>query len=137
MKSKTETLAEFAKNDLFARFIGIELLEISAGRALAKLEIKDSHLNGVGIAHGGAIFTLADLAFAAAANSYGDSTVAVAINVNVSYIKAAGKGTLYAEAVEISKSAKIGTYSAKITNEKGELIASFQGMGYRKSKKLQ
>ncbi len=56
----------FSARDKFAQHCGVELLEVSEGRARAKMEITEHHLNGVNITHGAAIFTLADLAFAAA-----------------------------------------------------------------------
>ena len=123
---------EFISNDRFASYLGIELLEMEEGRAKAKLDISDKHLNGISTAHGGAIFSLADLTFAAASNSYGK--IAVAINANISFFKAAGKGVLYAEAYEISRTNKLATYTINIQNSDGELIACFQGMVYRKEK---
>ena len=121
---------EFLKNDRFAAMLGIDLLEAANGKAKAKLEIKEQHLNTIDIAHGGAIFSLADFTFAAASNSHG--TVAVAINANISFVKATGKGILTAEAFEVSKNRKLATYTINVTNSKNELIASFQGMVYRK-----
>lgn len=123
-------IKEFISRDRFASWLGIELIEAGNGRAKAKLEIKDSHLNSVEIAHGGAIFSLADLAFAAASNSHGN--IAVAIHSDIYFLKSAKKGILYAEAIETSRNEKIATYTINITNEPGELIARFQGMVYRK-----
>ena len=82
------------------------------------------------IAQGGAIFTLADTAFAAASNSHG--TLAVAINVNISFLKAVVPGMLHAEAFENIVNKKIGSYTVNITDEEGDLVAVFQGMVYRK-----
>ena len=123
-----------SKHDKFAEHCGIELLEVSEGRAKAILKINRQHLNAVNIVHGGAIFTLADLVFAAASNSHGN--VAVAINVTISYLKAAAGGTLTAEAREVSRNRKLATYSIRVTDESGDLVASFQGMVYRKKDKL-
>ena len=125
-----EQIRSFLSKDQFARHNGIELLDCSKGTARAKMEIKDYHLNGVGIVHGGAIFALADFVFAAASNSHG--TVAVAINASIWYVKAASEGTLFAEAEEVSLQPKLATYSINVTNEDREIIASFQGMVYRK-----
>ena len=69
----------FVENDLFAQHVGIELIEVAPGTAKARLKVCRHHLNGVGLTQGGVVFTLADLAFAAASNAYG--FVAVAINV--------------------------------------------------------
>lgn len=121
---------DFLANDRFARDMGIVLTEVADGRAKASLRITDDHLNAAGMAQGGAIFTLADLVLAAASNSYGD--LAVTLNVNISFIKATPKGVLYAEASETSRGKRIATYTMNITNESGELIATAQGMAYRK-----
>lgn len=123
-------IRELLGKDRFAALLGIELLEASNGRAKSKMEIRDEHLNGVGIAQGGAIFTLADFTIAAAANTHGN--IAIVVNANISFIKAVEKGMLYAEAVESSKNLKTGTYNVRITNANGELIAESHGMVYRK-----
>jgi acyl-CoA thioesterase len=124
----------FSKNDTFAEHVGIELLEVSKGKAKAKLEITEKHLNSFKTVHGGVIFSLADFVFAVAANSHG--TVAMAINVSISYMKAVTEGTLFAEAEEVSLNPKLGTYSVCVTDERGDLVATFQGMTYRKKEKI-
>jgi len=129
------TLKEFSKRDNYAALSGITLLEVSEGRARAMMELTEKHLNGFGSVHGGAIFTLADFAFGVASNSHG--TVSVAINSSISYFKAASSGILYAEAREVSFHPKLASYAIDVTNEENELIASFQGMVYRKRDKLQ
>jgi len=129
-----DIIKEFSENDRFAKNLGIELIEVSKGSAKAKMKIKDIHLNSVNTVHGGAIFTLADFAFAIAANTHGN--IAVALNVNISFLKAVSEGTLIAEAEEVSINPKIATYMIRVLNEKNELIATFQGMAYRKEKSL-
>ncbi len=121
---------EFLKKDQFAALLGIELLEAENGCAKTRLEIREKHLNAMDTVHGGAIFSLADLTLAAASNSYGK--MAVAINVAISFSKAARKGTLYAEAKELSRNRKIANYTVTITDSDDELIASAQGMVYFK-----
>jgi len=129
-----ETLKHCLQNDRFAERSNIELLSVSPGQARAKMALHPHHLNGLGAVMGGAIFTLADFAFAAASNSHG--TVAVAINVNISFLKAARAGTLWAEAREISKNFKLGSYTVEVKDDQGDLVALFQGMAYRKQDKL-
>ena len=77
--------------DRFAAACGVRLVAVRPGYARATLRLRPQHLNGVGVAQGGAIFTLADLAFAAACNSHG--TVAVALDVSISYMRGLGSGT--------------------------------------------
>ncbi len=125
-----ENIKEFFKNDNFAALSGIELLEVSPGYAKAIMKIEEKHLNALKTVQGGALFTLADLAFAAASNAYG--TVTVAINANISFVKAATGKFLTAEAKETSINPKISTSTVNITDDKGDLVAIFQGMGYRK-----
>ncbi len=125
-----QTVQELIAGDQFCNFIGVELLDVQLGTAKAKIEIKEHHLNGAGIIQGGVIFTLADLVVAAAANSH--ENISLVINSNISYIKAVSKGTLYAQAQEESLGSKLGTYSVKVTNDAGELIANVQSMVYRK-----
>ena len=127
---QSEALCRFFKNDQFAERTGIELLSVSEGSARAKMVLHPHHWNSIGIAQGGAIFTLADLAFAAASNSRG--RVAVAINVSISFLKAAKTGSLWAEAKEVAKSFKLASYTVEVKDDNGDLVAIFQGMVYRK-----
>jgi acyl-CoA thioesterase len=128
------SVQRFFKNDRFAERANIELLSIAPGYARAKMALHPHHLNGYGTVQGGAIFTLADFAFAAASNSHG--TVAVAVNVSITFMKAGKTGTLWAEAKEISKNFKLGSYTVEVKDDAGEMVALFQGLAYRKSEKI-
>jgi acyl-CoA thioesterase len=123
----------FFSDDAFASHIGIELVEVSEGGAKVKMDVLDVHRNSHGTVHGGAIFTLADAAFALASNSHG--VPAAAINASISYMKATSSGTLYAEALEFSKNHKLGNYVVIVSDDNGDNIALFQGMVYRKTPK--
>jgi acyl-CoA thioesterase len=128
-----ENVKQTLRNDRFAAHCGIELLSISTGQARARMPLRPDHLNGLGSVQGGAIFTLADFTFAAASNSHGP--VAVAINVSINFMKAAQTGTLWAEAREISRSFKLGSYIVEVKDDAGDIVALFQGLAYRKSEK--
>jgi acyl-CoA thioesterase len=110
--------------------VGIELLDVEPGRARVKMNVGPEHLNGLGLLQGGATFTLADFALAAASNAHG--TPAVSVNASISYFKSVSTGTVYAEAVEESLNTKLGTYTVRVTNESRELIALMQATVYRK-----
>lgn len=127
-------IAEFLKGDKFALFAGVELLEVRSGYAKARMEVKPMHLNGGGVCQGGAIFTLADLAFAAAVNSHARLTLSIQTSIN--FFKSEASGYLYAEATEILNHKKLSNCEVKITNEKGEIIALFNGTGFRKEVEL-
>ena len=118
--------------DAFARLLGIELTEIKPGYASATMKVTPELLNGEGLTHGGAIFGLADLVFAAASNSHGN--LALALNVNISFIKATRGGTiLKAVAREESLTRKTGLYRMEVRDENGELVALAEGLAYRRS----
>ena len=89
-------LRRFFGRDRFAAGAGIRLVECGPGRAVARMALRPGHLNGVDVAQGGAVFTLADFAFAVACNSHGP--VALAIDVSVSFLAATRRGTLTATA---------------------------------------
>lgn len=125
------TFQNAVDRDQFAKLVGIELTELLPGAARAEMTLAESHLNGLGTAHGGAIFTLADLAFAAAANSHG--TDAMAINIQISYFKAVREGKLTAVAREISLNRKLATYTVDVLDSEGTLVAAFTGTAYRRS----
>ncbi|MDR1610412.1 MAG: PaaI family thioesterase, partial [Candidatus Symbiothrix sp.] len=116
--------------DRYAVISGIELLEVEPGRAKTKMEILDMHLNAGNVVQGGAIFTLADLAFAAAANAYGN--LAMSIEASIHYFKGISEGTLFAEAKALHVHKKLATFEVTVTNKKEELIALFTATAYRK-----
>jgi phenylacetic acid degradation protein PaaD len=120
-----------AEKDQFARHCGLEIVELSPGHAKVKMPIRPEHLNGLGMVHGGAIFSLGDYAFALACNSTGHT--AVAVNVSICYLKAARAGNLYADAVEVTGDGKMNPCAIRITDDAGQLIATFQGLSYRKT----
>jgi len=117
-------------NDLFARANGIEVVEVRPGFAKARMTAGENHLNSVGLVHGGAIFTLASVAFFAACNAAGK--LAVGINLGISYIKPVTNATLHAEATEIGRSRKISTCTVRVTDNDGHIVAQFQGTAYVK-----
>lgn len=123
-------LIKRVSNDRFARLVGVRLLEVRPGYAVTEMEITDNHLNGVDRVQGGAIFTLADYAFAAASNSDGIPTLG--ININITYFKSPRGKKIRAEASEVNVQNRIGGYKVDIFDDDDTLIACFSGLGYRK-----
>lgn len=122
-------LFERLNNDPLARHLGVELLEVKAGYAKARMALEPFHRNAFGLVHGGAIFGLADCVFQAASNSHG--VFSVAVQASISYFRAPAGGVLFAEATEVSRTKRLAHYSIRITQERDELIALFQGFVYR------
>lgn len=124
----------FSTHDLFARHCGIELLEAGPGTAVVRMKIEPYHFNGAGTVHGGAIFTLADFAFAVASNSHGQLSMGISTSVN--FVKAPRGGHLIARAEEQSRNAKLASYTVIVSDEEGVTVAIFQGMVYRKKESI-
>lgn len=129
-----DALRKFVDNDRFARHLGIEMLDYGPGHARARMDLRSEHLNSAGTAHGGAIFSLADAVFSVASNSH--QTLALAINVSISFFKAARSGTLFAEGREVSLNPRLATYLIEVKDHEGHAVALFQGTVYRKKESL-
>lgn len=125
------TLKEFFKGDRFAVLAGCELLEIREGYALARMTVTEQHLNGGDVCQGGALFTLADLAFAAAVNSH--LVLTVSTSSNITYFRSVPLGaTVFAEATELVDHHRMPYAEVRITDESDRLVAIFTSSGYRK-----
>ncbi|WP_028784804.1 hydroxyphenylacetyl-CoA thioesterase PaaI [Thalassobacillus devorans] len=126
-----EAILERVSKDPYATFLGIEIDHVGEGEATVSMTITENMMNFHGAANGGVLFSLADVAFAIASNSYGQT--AVGINVNMNYIRAGILGDrIIATAKEESKNPKLGLYRMIVKNEAGELLAAADGMVYRK-----
>jgi len=118
----------------FPKLLGIRLVEVREGYALCEMEYTENMDNIHATAHGGAVFSLIDEAFEISSNSHG--TMAVALNMNITYIKPAVKGsTLRAESTEISKGRRTATYHITVQDKDG-LIAVCQALVYRKGDEI-
>jgi acyl-CoA thioesterase len=131
---ESRQIAEFFGGDCFARENGMRVVEVRPGFARTKMAVEARHLNAVGIVQGGALFTLADLAFAAASNSHG--VLAVACQADITCFKAVASGTLTAVAEEINRTRKLSTCVIRITDSDDALVALFKGVAYIKGTPL-
>lgn len=129
------TLKDILSKDHFASCSGVELLEIREGYAKARMLVTERHLNAGGVCQGGALFTLADLAFAAVAN--GRCQLTLSLSANITFLRPVRKGYVYAEAVEVFSHARVPFIEVRMVDESGELVAVFTSSGYRKQEKLE
>jgi len=118
----------FNTHDTFARHMGIEMLEIKPGYAKAVMPLETPQKNGVGLAHGGAIFGLADVAFGGASNATGN--VALGIVSSINYMSAGKTGPLTAEARELHRTRKLGHYEIHVFDGNDALIATCCATAY-------
>jgi len=116
--------------DLFAETLGIQVLEVKEGYCRVSMKVLKEHTNALGFTHGGAIFSLADYAFAHACN-FGDN-VAVAVQVSINFLKPSVEGdALTAEATRISDGKTMGLYQVTVRNQ-DKAIAYFTGLAFKK-----
>ena len=118
--------------DRASQALGIELLEVGAGRATTRMVVRDDMVNGYMTAHGGVLFMLADAAFACACNSFGP--VAVAASAEITFVSPALPGdVLTAEAALRTPFGRNGIYDVTIRRD-GVVIAEFRGRSHQVSK---
>ena len=91
--------------------MGIELLEVGPEHGVAIMPLDERHRNGMGHAHGGAIFALVDMTFATVSNAAG--LYCVNAQTNISYL----------EPGRIGPGRNLGTYDVRITDSDGTLVA--------------
>ncbi len=122
---------ELYKEDLFANDQGIVLDELNEQHALMSVTVEHRHKNGGNMAHGGLIFTLADIAMAACANFL--QPISVSIQSDIRFLAAANIGDrLTAEAIGVFGRKSMFNSRVTITNQNGDLIAIAEGMFHTK-----
>lgn len=133
-EKECRSIAAFFERDRFAKENGVRIVEVRVGFARTEMTVEPRHLNSVGILQGGALFTLADLAFALACNSHG--VLAVGCQADVTWFKAIRSGRLVAVAEEVSRTRTLSTCLIRVTGDDGQLVALFKGVAYIKGTAL-
>lgn len=131
MDTKAIELARRAAESMYgtdtcSKWLGMTLEDVRPGYARMRMPVRPEFLNGLGICHGGLMFTLADSTFAFACNSY--NIPAVASGCAIEFLKPVNGGdVLVAEGQEQTLSGRHGVYDIKVTNSGGEVVAMFRG----------
>ncbi|KJS28718.1 MAG: thioesterase [Desulfatitalea sp. BRH_c12] len=123
-------IMEAVRSESFAQALRMSLTALELGHSVVEMDY-DPHLmnNMYARAHGGALFALIDEAFETASQTHG--TIAVALNVNVTYIRSPQPGErLRAQADETARTRKTASYDIKVTNASGDLVATCQALAY-------
>ena len=120
-------------DDDFSRWLGIQVLEVSAGFCKLQMTVRDEMMNGFNIAHGGIAYSLADSCLAFAANS--DGIQSLSVETSISHTKKVESGdVLTSTSKGRNNSSKTAMYDISITNQHNIEIAHFKGTVYRTSK---
>jgi len=131
-EARRKAINEHIRNDPFARYLNATVEILKPGHSRVALKVSEKMINFHGMTHGGLIFSLGDIAFAAASNSHGQT--AVALNVDISFLSASAVGDeLVAVAEEKHVGGRTALYDITVTNgQTGELVAKSQNLVYRK-----
>ena len=131
-----EAIYRAVEKEPFARALNMVLVTLESGYSVVEMPYDPAAMNNIyDRAHGGAIFALIDEAFETACQSHG--TIAVALNVNVTYVSSPKEGArLKAEAQEVSRTKKTASYDIKVWDLDGPLIAICQALAYRTGKPI-
>ncbi|MDR1242260.1 MAG: PaaI family thioesterase [Deltaproteobacteria bacterium] len=123
-------LYHLQNNSPICKFFNIEALECAAGYGKARMPLEENQINGLGMAHGGALFTLADIAMVLAV--VGNGSHCVTLSSHVSYLNPAKNGPVVAEAVLISESAKIVHVEVNIKDAENAPVCRCNFIAYKK-----
>ncbi len=131
-----EAIFKAVEKEPFARAMQMELVELADGYSVVEMDYEPGKMNNIyARAHGGAIYALIDEAFETAGQT--DGTIAVALNVNVTYVASPRPGRrLQAEARRVSHTKKTAGYVIKVTDQNGQIIATCQARAYRTGKTI-
>jgi acyl-CoA thioesterase len=121
--------------DAASQALGIELEEVKAGYARARMRVTDSMINGHAVCHGGYVFLLADTAFAFACNT--DGAVTLASACDIVFVAPAHVGDeLVAEARERTRFGRNGVYDVTVRGRDGSVVAEFRGHSRTTDRKI-
>ena len=131
-----EAIFEAVKKEPFARALQMELMELADGYSVVQMIYEPEKMDNIyARAHGGAIYALIDEAFETAGQT--DGTIAVALNVNVTYVSSPEPGLrLQAEARRVSQTRKTASYDIKVTDQNGQITALCQALAFRTGKPI-
>ena len=120
----------------FAKALKINLIKLELGYSVVEMEYDPARMNNIyERTHGGALFALIDEAFETASQT--DGTIAVALNVNVTYVSSPQAGVkLRAEAKRVSQTKKTTGYDIKVSDQNETLIATCSALAYRTGKPI-
>lgn len=118
------------RDDRASQALGVEVLEVMPGSVRIAMTVRPDMVNGLGLCHGGIIFTFADSAFAFACNTYGEAMVAAGASIEF-LAPTPERERLTAIATEVQRTARSGIYDVRVSNGAGEAVALFRGRSAR------
>ncbi len=131
-----KALYKAVEKEPFVKTLKMELIKLEDGHSIVEMTYDPSVMDNIySRAHGGAIYSLIDEAFETAGQTEG--TIAVALNINVTYVSSPEKGArLKAEAKIISQTRKTANYDIRVVDQDKRIIATCQALAYRTGKPI-
>ena len=125
-----EAIHRAVKKEPFARNLNMKLVSLELGYSAVEMTYDPAVMDNIYVqAHGGAIFALIDEAFETAGQTHG--TIALALNVNVTYVSSPAAGMrLRAEAREVSRTKRTAIYDIRVTDQDEQIIATCQALAF-------
>ena len=125
--SPKEIVHKMMSNDLFSKWLGIEIISIKKGYCKLRLTISKEMTNGFNLAHGGICYSLADSCFAFTINSLGK--ISLTKSAEISYLKKVElNDTIFAECKQNQKDRRL--FTVNLFNQRKEEIAIFKGIAH-------
>ena len=129
MTSK-EIIEKMMASDQMSQWLGIEIIDYTAGAVSLKMIVRSEMVNGFDVCHGGITYSLADSALAFSSNSHGLKSMS--IETSISHLKKVFvNDILTVTSEELSLTRKTGVYLMQVKNQNGEQVANFKGTVYR------
>jgi acyl-CoA thioesterase len=138
MNDAEQALAERVVNtmmakDAFSQRMGMEVVEVRPNASTVRMRVTADMLNGFGVCHGGATFSLADSALAFASNTHGHVTVS--IENSMTYPAAIREGDVLTAAAEQEGSTnRLAFYRVVVKRGDTDVVALFRGTVYKTNK---
>ncbi len=128
-KQAKKVRAIIGENDRLIALFGMKIQEVGPGSAVVRMSVEKGHVNSANVCHGGAIFSLADVAFALACNSHG--SLALAIDMSISFLRPVPVGELItASCTEKHRGRSLGSYHIEVTNRSGQIVALLKATAF-------
>jgi acyl-CoA thioesterase len=134
-----EKFRTFFAADHWAAAAGAVIDSVAEDLVECSMEIADVHRNAGGAVQGGAIFTLADLAFAVHSNldmvCGANLGITVGQSCAISYLKSSRGSRLIARSVCLSRGRSMSVYRISVSDDLGVPIAEMIGNGFTTARK--
>lgn len=126
MRLVDDVSAAMHARDRVANELGFSIDRSEPGSATVSVTVTEPMTNGLGVCHGGIVFTLADTAMAHASNAGNGATLA--ISASIEWIRAARIGDrLTARSLVIARRGRNSVHDIEVTNGDGDTVALVRG----------